>query len=170
MNRTCVRFIICWALVAFWMVAIFSFSAKAVDDSDAQSGIFAHIVASLVVPGYAQMSAEEQTVATEPFNYPVRKAAHVSEYALLGVLVSTALAVSLKRKNAQENFVKVGGFALLICVSYAASDEIHQLFVPGRSSQFTDVCIDTLGALAGILVVLMIRALWERRNQKNVLH
>ena len=36
-------------------------------------------------------------------------------------------------------------------VLYACSDEFHQLFVPGRSGQFIDVCIDSSGALFGIL-------------------
>ncbi len=168
MNRSRVRLVICWALVAFWMVAIFSFSAKAVNDSDAQSGFFAHIVASLVVPDYSRLAPEEQTQATQPFNYPIRKVAHLSEYALLGALVSIALMVS-RSKERSNSYAMVGGLALLICALYAASDEIHQLFIPGRSSQFSDVCIDIAGALIGILVVGGVQILWARWNRMRTL-
>jgi len=41
-------------------------------------------------------------------------------------------------------------FSLIFCLFYAASDEIHQLFVPGRGAKATDVLIDGIGALIGI--------------------
>ncbi|GAA4069041.1 hypothetical protein GCM10022410_13710 [Amphibacillus indicireducens] len=39
---------------------------------------------------------------------------------------------------------------MAICVLFAISDEVHQLFVPGRAGQVMDVVIDTTGAIAGI--------------------
>ena len=61
-------------------------------------------------------------------------------------------------------------FLLALCSSflYACTDELHQLFVSGRSGQFTDVLIDTLGALFGCLLLLMIRRLrkaWRARRR-----
>jgi len=41
-------------------------------------------------------------------------------------------------------------FSLGICVLYAVSDEVHQLFVPGRGRQVRDVLIDSAGAIVGI--------------------
>jgi VanZ family protein len=41
-------------------------------------------------------------------------------------------------------------FSLVFCVLYAISDEVHQLFVPGRGAQVTDVMIDSFGAFVGI--------------------
>lgn len=43
-------------------------------------------------------------------------------------------------------------FSLAICLAYAISDEINQLFVPGRGGEVKDDIIDSDGALVGILV------------------
>ena len=45
---------------------------------------------------------------------------------------------------------------MLIVIGYACTDEFHQLFVPGRSGQITDVMIDTLGGSIGVLIISVI--------------
>jgi VanZ family protein len=67
----------------------------------------------------------------------LRKAAHVTEYAILGLLLLRAVGRELP--------------ALLLGVAYAATDEIHQHFVSGRHSSPIDVAIDSAGILIGIL-------------------
>jgi VanZ family protein len=54
--------------------------------------------------------------------------------------------------------------ALLICVLYAISDEVHQLFVPGRGGQVKDIIIDSAGATVGIGVYLLISRVVKRRR------
>ncbi len=58
-----------------------------------------------------------------------------------------------------------------VCLLYAASDEIHQLFVPGRSGEVRDVMIDFSGAVLGIalsmLVFLLICRIKKKRTEKN---
>lgn len=58
-----------------------------------------------------------------------------------------------------------------VCLLYAASDEIHQLFVPGRSGEVRDVMIDFSGAALGIalstLVFLLICRIKKKRTEKN---
>jgi VanZ family protein len=71
----------------------------------------------------------------------LRKIAHAAEYAILGALLARALGRP--------------GVAFALGALYAASDEVHQLFVPGRTGSPVDVAIDALGVLAGVL-------LWER--------
>jgi VanZ family protein len=75
----------------------------------------------------------------------LRKAAHITEYALLSFLLSRAMAGSF-------NFSRQRVFALALFVSicYSASDEIHQSFVAGRSGNIVDVLIDTAGVLVGL--------------------
>jgi len=73
----------------------------------------------------------------------LRKAAHVAEYALFGVLLLRALARGLP--------------ALAVGVAYAVTDEIHQTFVAGRAGRALDVAIDAAGVAAGIL-------LWRARR------
>lgn len=76
----------------------------------------------------------------------LRKLAHLTEYALLGALLQRALARP--------------GLAILIGGLYAATDEIHQHFVPGRHAAWYDVAIDTVGVMIG--VTLWNRSRWGR--------
>lgn len=76
----------------------------------------------------------------------LRKGSHMAEYALRAVLVQRALAPSAASL--------AGGritLAWLVAVLYAVSDEWHQSFVPGRKAAATDVAIDGIGALLGLL-------------------
>ena len=75
----------------------------------------------------------------------VRKSAHVILYLVLGVLVYYAL---LAHKLSTRGRMLLG---LVILLSYAISDETHQLFVSGRSSELRDVAIDTIAAGVGVL-------------------
>jgi len=50
---------------------------------------------------------------------------------------------------------------------YAASDEFHQLFVPGRSGEIRDVCIDSVGAIAGVLIGILILSRLSARKVKK---
>jgi VanZ family protein len=59
--------------------------------------------------------------------------------------------------------------AILFCILYAASDEFHQIFVPGRSAAIKDIFIDTLSALAGVallLTLLKIRASFRQKRAR----
>lgn len=72
------------------------------------------------------------------------KTAHLVEYAVLYLLVRRALPTDAR--------------ALLFCLAYAASDEWHQSFVPGRGPSVRDVLIDGIGALtAARLRVILYR-------------
>ena len=73
----------------------------------------------------------------------LRKAAHVTEYAVLGALLLRAF-----EREAP---------ALAAGIVYAASDELHQHFVRGRHGAPVDVAIDTIGVAAGMLVWLRVR-------------
>lgn len=54
----------------------------------------------------------------------------------------------------------------LIAALYAASDEIHQLFVPGRSGQLSDVILDSAGTLAGVAAFTVLCWLINRRKAR----
>ena len=57
--------------------------------------------------------------------------------------------------------------SVMLCFFYACTDEFHQLFVPGRSGEFTDVCLDTVGATFGILLVMIIVWIVEKIKNRN---
>ena len=80
----------------------------------------------------------------------VRKIAHISLYMLLGFF-NMNFALTYRRNNYQR-----GLFSCFFAVLYAASDEIHQTFINGRSGELIDVCIDSIGALMGIIIALLI--------------
>ena len=87
-----------------------------------------------------------QELADE-YQYPVRKLAHMTDYSALAVAVSFPLYV-----------YGLHGFLLMlvagiICVGFSCGDEYHQSFVAGRSPSVRDVGIDSIGVLAGILLV-----------------
>jgi VanZ family protein len=73
----------------------------------------------------------------------LRKAAHAAEYAVLGFLLLRAFG----RETA----------ALVVGIAYAASDEIHQHFVPGRQASVLDVLVDSVGVAAGVYAVRRLR-------------
>ncbi len=78
-----------------------------------------------------------------------RKCAHVTEYAVLALLLWRALrsVPTLHTKT-----LLVFGAALLGCALFAASDEFHQTFVKSRTPSVRDVLLDTGGALLGLLI------------------
>ena len=67
-----------------------------------------------------------------------------------------------------EEINKKPQFAFLLCVAYAMSDEIHQLFVPGRAGQVRDILIDSSGSFVGIAIVLLCIKLLEKRRQREM--
>ncbi len=124
-------------LLIFQMLFIFTMSSFGSDSSNAQSSQIIQVLRQ-VFPSLSHTSGPDASVLT----FIVRKTAHFTEYAILGILFYFFYRQILPRKNGLQLFV----LAILSSFLYACTDEIHQLFVPGRSGQFTDVLVDTLGA------------------------
>ena len=78
----------------------------------------------------------------------IRKLAHVSEYAVLAVLLYRAFVHTVF----QSRRALSAGIVLLSCAAYAASDEFHQSFVPSRTASLRDVMIDLCGATLAVLL------------------
>ncbi len=102
-------------------------------------------------------SAPSIDVDVLAIHHLIRKAAHFFAYFILGVLVFRALS-GRKMARYRRNIV----VALGICILYAISDEVHQLFVDGRSGELRDVFIDSIGASVGILLYVCIQAFFRR--------
>ena len=138
------------AVTLSWMIVIFSFSAQPADDSGKTSQGVGAFLAEFFVPSYEDWSTQRQEAFVEKIDHPVRKAGHLTEYAILGTLVTgTVFSFGLRGKRAALTAEGVG-------VLYAASDEFHQLFVPGRGSQVTDVLIDASGFAVGVAAAFVI--------------
>lgn len=121
-----------WTLSGLWMAVIFIMSAMPGDVSGEQSGLIVRILLRLF-PGAGE--------AIPMLELLVRKAAHMTEYAVLFLLYRWALSLSGVRR--------AGITALAMTVGYAATDELHQMFTPDRGPSPVDVLIDGCGALIG---------------------
>src|SRR5574344_195640 len=115
-------------LVIIWMIVIFIFSNTPATKSTKESDV--------VVKGIVYIFNYKGDI--EVLVKPVRKLAHFTIYLILGLLVINAC-----RYYNPKDIIKL---SILICMLYACSDEIHQLFIMGRSGEVLDVMIDTLGS------------------------
>ena len=80
----------------------------------------------------------------------VRKCAHLTEFAVLALLLWRALRASLSSEARGWSW-RLAGNTWLVVVICAASDEFHQLFVPDRQASAWDVLIDATGAAVGLV-------------------
>lgn len=142
---------ICPALLVFLMIGIFCLSAQPADESDLTSSHFCLAAAKLLFGDFALWDAGTQETVVEGLAFVVRKAAHFSEYALMGFLWYIWL------KNKRRNFLIAFGATAL----YAMTDEFHQLFVPGRSGEIRDVLVDSAGGLCGILAAFVVLCIFH---------
>jgi len=141
-------------LIILWMIVIFMFSnQKAVESSKLSDGLILRTVRIIEKINHKQYSDEE---ILKRFIYPVRKLAHVTIYFILGFLVY----LYIKDLKIDNKII----ISILICVLYATSDEIHQLFILGRSGEVKDVLIDTLGSVLGILFLKILKSNKKIKN------
>lgn len=130
------------------MTVIFCFSAQPADVSTGTSLRVGMTIGKMSVPDFSKLTKEEQMDYAKKIEFPVRKMAHATEYAILGCLL-TNLCLTFPMRKAYM-------WGWLMGSAYAATDEFHQLFVPGRSGQMTDVMLDSVGCLAGCLLIYLI--------------
>ena len=150
-------------LTVVWMAVIFGFSSDTADESSRLSLDVGKIICSIFVPEYEEMESMQQECMAEAIEYPVRKSAHATEYMILGILLSMSAGNAGDSKKNLQNMLWCVGIASV----YAVSDELHQLWSPGRSCQIRDMVIDCGGAIIGIAVVNSIRILWHRKKKRN---
>ena len=135
-------------LTLLWMLVIFMMSSQSADDSTATSIHVGETIGEYFVPGYREWPPEEQVEFAVNIDHPVRKAAHATEYTILGILLFLTCRDSFGM-NLKDSFKT----AFLAGVFYAATDEFHQLFVPGRAGMISDVLLDSIGVLLGCLLI-----------------
>ena len=133
-------------LICLLMAVIFRYSAQPAGSSTAQSSRICRTAAPYVFLGYAQASPDVQEELALSLTYVVRKGAHFAEYALLGALWYLWL-----RRRRFGWCVSIGASA-----GYAVTDEVHQLFVPGRAGMAADVLLDSAGAVCGVAGVFVL--------------
>lgn len=122
-----------WLMLLLWMLVIFLFSSQP-HSGEATKSIIENIIPNIKTNSLLDM-----------INFIVRKSAHVTEYFILALLTISLL----KEYTKKERTILLS--SIIFCFIYAMTDEYHQSFVPGRSSLFRDVLIDTSGSLIALL-------------------
>ena len=100
------------------------------------------------------MPQAEQAEYVDSIEHPLRKLAHFSEFAALGFLLVLDVAAFTAAKGLKRYVI-----AVILGLVYAATDELHQIMVSGRSCELRDILIDTGGVVAGCAVASLIIAL-----------
>lgn len=149
-------------LLALLHTGIFALSAQDGDTSGELSMRLSGRCADL----FGNLSGQNRNGAgpgepAENFERPLRNLAHFTEYACMGALIYLLWSLWLQSRK-------------LLCLvptawvfASACLDEFHQYFVPGRHAGFSDVCLDTLGGVAGLLLVLLLQKLSHRYTRKG---
>jgi VanZ family protein len=142
-----------WGAVLVWMAVIFTLS------TDLGSG--AH-TSRFIEPLLRWLLPQASPALVHRLHFLLRKAGHVTEYALLALLVLRAVRAGRLPSPAGWSW-RAAGVTLLVCAAYAATDEFHQSFVPSRGSSPVDVLIDSSGA-ALALVLAFVAERWRQKR------
>ena len=147
-------------LILINFITIFRFSEQ---NGEQSTGLSRSITLSVLntFDDYNEPLTETQEAQVLNVEHIIRKLAHFTIYTILGLLLMS-LAETFDFTNKKRLFLSV-----LIGFLYACLDEFHQSFTPGRTPLFTDVLIDTLGVIAGSLIVLIcVKIIQNKRNKK----
>ena len=146
------------------MVFIFHNSAQVAAVSSSASQNVTQMVAPVIVPNYNKLNETEKLQTVASLEAVLREAAHLLQFVPIGFalyLLLCTLELPNKLRKLRIPITLCFGFL------YALSDEVHQLFVPGRSFQFFDIFMDvcgvTLGCLGGIILILIVKAVKKKR-------
>ena len=147
-------------LLALYCI-IFSFS----DQDGETSGSVSLKVSKSCVELADKISNQNWTDAVkrqlaETFEHPIRRLAHFSEYACMGILVY----ILCRQWRERSRWLYL--LTILWVFVSAVADEIHQSFVPGREASFGDVVLDTAGGLCGLILCVVFEVLYRRRQEK----
>jgi VanZ family protein len=148
MHKLTRKLLLKYVAVLLWMIVIFVFSSQVAKVSEYQSGL----VMSLV-----------DTHGMYWTMFETRKLAHGFLYFILGILVYNVV------KECNLDAKRTILLSILVSLSYASFDEIHQLFVYGRSGQVSDVMIDLIASAVGIGAFYLAQKYIMKRNEAKCL-
>lgn len=166
------RRIIFMLLLFLWMAVIYWYSDRPSGASLNDSGEAGEIVGG-VFYGFSQDAAVNRQQFSVMIERQIRKIAHAIEFGILGFLCLMAFCEDelFAFDKAKDMLLLRGAdikiiMSFLVAAAYAASDELHQFFVPGRAALMADVVLDSVSAGIGISVGLV---LWEFVRSKKEL-
>ena len=152
MGNNFIKYIL-WFLVIVWMVIIFALSNtsanKSSNDSRNVFGGMVNISTKITNSiGITNFSRNDLKIIINNYNGLFREFMHSFVYFVLIILLLLAL------KYSDMDYECI--ISLFICLIYALSDEVHQIFISGRTFQLIDLFLDSLGVLFGIILYKLI--------------
>ena len=146
-------------ITLLWVMVIFSFSLQPADTSSQLSLGVGHWLIELLPSAISDKVLAMPQAQLEFLHTLLRKAGHFSEYFILGML---SMFTVLQSKFCHKKWMGPG-----FCLLVASVDETIQLFVSGRSGQVSDVVLDLVGALCGILILIGVRKLYGSGESRS---
>lgn len=152
--KKAMKIILLLVIAIIWMICIYKLSGMNSKNSNGKS---TDIIA-LFIEDTLEVTNEYGITNSHPnddklakvsslINAPMRKAIHATVYFVLAFFVMILLNIIFDHKKYWSTLI----IALVLCIGFAILDEYHQTFVAGRTGQILDVCIDSAGAICGLL-------------------
>ncbi len=163
------RKIIYTMLTIIWMIVIFILSSMNTQESNNKSKQTikktvektTEISESIgIVENKVPLQKVNSTV--NKLNFPLRKCAHATEYAILAILIIFTINAYTNKNYSIKKIL----LAVLICFLYSLTDEYHQSLVPGRTRLFTDCLIDTTGSIIACIVYSVGKKIKDKVHNK----
>lgn len=162
MKKNILRIILILLLLGTFYI-IFGFSSQDGEKSGSISRRITEKIATFIPQIQKENEIEKENIMNT-MERIIRKMAHFSIYTAVGLLLMALVSTyNIKEKNRLIISLTTG-------IIYASSDEIHQSFVPGRSPMITDIVIDTMGVILGILLIILGKKIIKkyRKNKQNM--
>lgn len=162
MKKNILRIILILLLLGTFYI-IFGFSSQDGEKSGSISRRITEKIATFIPQIQKENEIEKENIMNT-MERIIRKMAHFSIYTVVGLLLMSLVSTyNIKEKNRLIITLTTG-------IIYASSDEIHQSFVPGRSPMITDIVIDTMGVILGILLIILGKKIIKkyRENKQNM--
>jgi VanZ family protein len=133
------------------MIIIFLFSNQHAEASNKNN----FVIADALIKGKINFF---KYIDYDFLNFLIRKAAHITEYFILFMLLYFAF------KNTFYKNIKIKASSTTIL--YACTDEFHQIFIPGREGKIRDVFIDSIGVFVGLFLIYIFKSIRKSRKRK----
>lgn len=146
-------------LIIIWLFIIFSFSAEDATKSEHRSDEV--IINAVETITREEIPENQRQKIIDEYIVIVRKSAHFFLYFILAIIVFT-LYKRIFGLNS-KTFI----YTIIFCFIYACSDEIHQLFINGRTARIFDVFVDTTGAILSTTLLTIFSLLLKKIKKNN---
>lgn len=153
-NKNIIRILVSVALWLSSFSIIILFTSYSGEESSRMSMAVAHFIRDLIARNFYVNPHDEFWDIT--LHAMIRKLAHYTEFFYHGITTGFLMVTLIKKK-----WISFSS-SVFICFATAAFDEYRQRFIPGRGPQWSDVLLDTTGALTGLLVFFLVYAVCSR--------